>query len=228
MDQLKTIGQQKSLAKLAYEEIRQSIVDGRLTPGEIYQETRLAEGLGISKTPVREALLMLSVDGFVTYLPNKGVRINLFSSTDTQEIFEFRSAIELAIVEKVCMTSESLDFKTPKAAIENQQEAMAINDMEVFLEADKRFHLALAERASNTRMLAELENLRDFIHIIGLEALTLHGRTEEVIAEHQEILRAIQDSELEKALSAMRKHLDKTYEAVLQYRTSRGLEGEQQ
>ena len=87
MTTLAAIQQPPALAKIAYEALRDSILAGRLRSSEVYSEKVLADELGISKTPVREALLELSAQGLVQFLPRRGVRVTHFSKKDAQEVF---------------------------------------------------------------------------------------------------------------------------------------------
>ncbi len=98
---VKAIKKPLPLAKIALKSLRDSILSGKLVPNETYNEIALAKKLGISRTPVREALLELSSQGLITFLPRVGVRINHFTEQDVKEIFELRKAIELFAVAKV-------------------------------------------------------------------------------------------------------------------------------
>ena len=105
MAKLRSINQPLPLAKMAYEALRDSILAGELISGEVYNEMALAKELGISRTPVREALLELSTRGLVSFLPRRGVIVKRYTKRDVEEIFELRKAIELAAVEKVAKAS---------------------------------------------------------------------------------------------------------------------------
>jgi len=121
---LKAIPQPLPLSKLVYERLRNSILDGDLKPGEIYNEINLAKDFGISRTPVREALLELSAQGLVTFLPRRGVRINHFTRRDVEEVFELRKAIEIAVVEKISRRSQDVDLTKLERTLDNQLKAI--------------------------------------------------------------------------------------------------------
>src|SRR3990170_4844269 len=110
MVSLPAIVQPLPLTRLAYDRLRESILSGQMTSGEIYNEMALAKEMGVSRTPVREALLELASQGLVTFLPRRGVMVNYFTERDVEEVNEIRAAIELAIVEKVARTFAIHDF----------------------------------------------------------------------------------------------------------------------
>lgn len=213
---LRAIRQPLPLAKLAYDRLRDSILSGVLKPGEIYNETKLAKDFGISRTPVREALLELSVQGLVTFLPRRGVRINHFTKHDVEEVFELRKAIELAVVEKVSRCFKEIDLTKLGKTLDNQLQAIKKGDRVAFLEADRVFHTTLARLTQNQRLVSTLENIRDMVEMMAVEALTRPGRMEEVIEEHRNVLRFIQQMRGPEARQAMDYHLDRSEDAVLE------------
>lgn len=214
MPKLQKLEQPMPLAKMAYETLRDSILAGHLKPGEVYNEMVLAKELGISRTPIREALLEISSHGLVTYLPRKGVQINNPTKRDVEEIFELRKAIELTAVEKVAKASPPHDFNKIEKSLEDQRKALNKKDFVDFLEADRTFHTTFSELTNNRRLLAIIENIRDMMHLIGVQALGIEGRGEEVIAEHEKVLVAVKRGKPGEAKRAMNYHLDRSKEAV--------------
>ena len=111
------------LAKMAYERLRDSILNGQLEPGQIYNEMALAKELGISRTPVREALLEFSAQGLITFLPRKGVVIKHYTRKDVIEIFELRRVVELTAIEKVAKADPPLDLSRIEKYLEDQRKS---------------------------------------------------------------------------------------------------------
>ncbi len=212
---LHSIEQPLQLAKLAYEALRDSILSGHLAPGDIVNEMALAKELGISRTPVREALLELSSQGLVDILPRKGVRIKYFTERDVKEVCEIRELIELAVVEELARKEPGRSFKRLQGALEQQREALKNGDMVEFLKADRLFHLALTNLADNRRLPKILENLRDLIQVMGKEALTRQGRVGEVLEEHLDIVACIKQGKMREAKEAMQRHLRRSRSAIL-------------
>ena len=216
MPKFAALKQPESLAKMAYEAIRKSILSGQWKIGELYNEKAIAADLGISRTPVREALLELASQDLIIFLPRRGLMVNRFTRRDVDEIFELRKAIELAAVEKITVTSPPFDLFEIEGALLSQRKAVKQKDYLAFMEADRLFHTSVSELTSNRRLIAILDNIRDMIHVMGAKALALEGRAVEVIKEHQTILEAVKKGNLEEARRAMAYHLDQSKEAVVE------------
>jgi DNA-binding GntR family transcriptional regulator len=214
MPKLAAIKQPESLAKMAYEAIRKSILSGQWKIGELYNEKAIAADLGISRTPVREALLELASQNLILFLPRRGLMVNRFTRRDVDEIFELRKAIELAAVEKVTLASPPFDLFEIEEALLKQRKAAKEKDYFAFMEADRIFHTSFSELTNNRRLIAALENLRDMMHVMGVKALALEGRALQVIEEHQAIFEAVRRGNCEEARRAMAGHLDQSKEAV--------------
>lgn len=212
MEKLKAL---PSLSDLAYERLRDSILNGYLQAGNIYIETNLAHELGISRTPVREALLRLASQGLVSFIPRKGVQISHFTVQDIDEVFEMRKAIEIASVEKLSQRAKVIDFSEADKALSDQTEAVKNLDKHAFLAADRRFHAAFAKLTGNRLFALALENLRDKIYVMSSEALTKKGRMKEVMEEHEKILKLIRQGRLVEVKHAMTLHLDRSRQALL-------------
>ena len=213
---LRSIEQPLQLAKLAYEALRDSILSGHLAPGDIVNEMALAKELGISRTPVREALLELSSQGLVEILPRKGVRIKYFTERDVTEVCEIRELIELPVVERLERRGAGRSLKRLESALEQQRKAVNTGDMVGFLNADRHFHLSLTGLTDNRRLRKILENLGDLIHVMGKEGLTREGRVVEVLEEHANVVHCIKQGKIGEAKEAMRVHLQKSRNAILE------------
>jgi DNA-binding GntR family transcriptional regulator len=214
MPKFAALKQPDSLAKMAYEAIRQSILSGQWKIGELYNEKAIAADLGISRTPVREALLELASQDLIIFLPRRGLMVNRFTRRDVDEIFELRKAIELAAVEKVTKASPPLDLFEIEESLLNQRKAAKHKNYLEFMEADRLFHTRFSELTNNRRIMTILENIRDMMHVMGFKALALEGRALKVIEEHQVILEAVSRGNCEEARRAMACHLDQSKEAV--------------
>lgn len=215
MSKLKSLDQPASLSKLAYDAILKSILSNAMRPDEIYNEMMLAKDLGISRTPVREALLELSGQGLVTFLPRKGIVVNRITENDVDEIFEIRRAIDSTAVEKLASVDPPPDTRLLQKSLEYQKDAVKQNDYWKYLRADRDFHVALAQLTGNKRLVAIAENIRNMVHLMGIQALELPGRTQEVLDEHMRILDAIVQRKPQQAREAIVDHLIKSEHAVL-------------
>ncbi|MBC8441952.1 MAG: GntR family transcriptional regulator [Deltaproteobacteria bacterium] len=216
MPKLTTIKQPDSLAKMAYEAIRQSILSGQWQIGELYNEKAIAADLGISRTPVREALLELSSQDLIVFMPRRGLMLNRFTLSDVDEIFELRKAIELASVEKISNASPRPDLLTIEESLLNQRKALKQKDYIAFIDADRMFHTNFSMLTKNRRIISIMENIRDMICVMGVKALSIEGRAAKVIQEHQAIFHAVKEGNTEEARKVMAYHLDQSIEAVME------------
>jgi DNA-binding GntR family transcriptional regulator len=212
---LGSLKQPKSLTKLAYDALLKSILVGNLKPGIVFNEKALALDLGISRTPVREALLELSIQGFVTFLPRKGVVINSYDSQDVNEVFEIRKAIEGTVAEKLALMDPAADLSGCRSFVDRQEKAIDQNDKQAFLEADRRFHLALCQLTENRRLESILENIRNMVELMSAQALHVDDRDKAVLKEHRQIVEAIENGRQQDARTAMIKHLQDSEKAVM-------------
>jgi DNA-binding GntR family transcriptional regulator len=215
MPNLREIAQPKPLAKIAYERLRASILAGELGQDELHNEMVLAKQLGISRTPVREALLELSSQGLVTFLPRKGVVVNQFTRQDVEEVFELRWVIELYAIEKVANASASYNLSKIDKAIDDQRKAVKQKDIIGYLKANAIFHRTFSELTNNRRFLAIFENISDLIQLMGIQG-SIEDRVQETIPDHEIILKAVKQGNPLKAKKAMEHHLHQFRKAVLE------------
>jgi len=214
MPKMSALKQPDSLAKMAYDAIRQSILSGGWKIGDLYNEKAIAADLGISRTPVREALLELAAQELILFLPRRGLMLNRFTRRDAEEIFELRKAIEMAAVEKIALASPPHDLVDIEESLLMQRRAAKRREYLAFMESDRLFHTRFCELTGNRRVIAIMENVRDIIHVMGAKALALEGRAHAVIEEHRAILEAVGRGDAAGARQAMAWHLDQSKEAV--------------
>lgn len=214
---LNEIKKPEPLARMAYNALRDSILSNTLTSGVIYNEQNLAKQLGISRTPVREALLELSSQGLMEFLPRKGVVVNTFKPEDVDEIFELRNIIESHAFLKACTHPKELDLPKIKEILKTQQRIASKNKgIENFMEKDREFHTVFARATGNRRLIGIMENIRDMIHIMGSYALFTEGRMKDVVQEHEKILDAVIRKDADTVLDLLALHLKKSKKAVYQ------------
>jgi DNA-binding GntR family transcriptional regulator len=200
----------RNLREEAVEVLRAAILGGELEPGSIHSAVSLAERLGVSPTPVREAMLELSRDGLVDALPNRGFRVTVIDDKDLDEVYELRMLLEIPAMKLVIerASDEALEqLEQPLVALERAADR---NDVAAFLVADREFHLALLALADNGRMGEIVASLRDQTRIVGMHSLAEAGALEATAAEHRPILDAVRARDVETARSRMTTHLEHT------------------
>jgi len=214
MEQIIPIHRAKSLKEQAYDKLKELIITGALEPGALQNEKRLAEALGVSRTPVREALLELSQEGMVTFVQGKGVEICKFTTQQIREVFEIRRIIEGYIIKKIATRLTDTDIKEIDKNIRNQEKMLVETDRLAFIEYDKQFHLYMAARIGNQQIGSILDNLRDQMHLMGIRAVEDGSRMKQVIEEHRAIFSGLKEKNPQTAFDALIHHLENTEKII--------------
>jgi DNA-binding GntR family transcriptional regulator len=226
MKDLVPISRAKSLKEQAYEILKGMIVTGRLEQDKLHNEKRLAEALGVSRTPVREALLELSREGMIVFFPGRGFEVRKFTLQEIQEVFEVRRIIEGHVIQTISERLTEADVQQIDRLIAKLGRLAGKNDRAAFIETDKEFHQFLASRMGNRQIQTILMGLRDQIHLMGIQALEYYDRMQQVIQEHRRIYSALRDKDGERARDEMLLHLRNT-ESILTSNHVETLEGEE-
>ncbi|MGX7678577.1 GntR family transcriptional regulator [Jatrophihabitans sp. DSM 45814] len=201
---------QLNLREQAKEVIRASIVGGELVPGNVYSATTLSLRLGVSATPVREAMLDLANDGLVEPVRNRGFRILTVADDDLDEITELRKMLEVPAVRLVVAKATDADLDSLEASVVSIERAAARNDLARFLSEDRSFHLSMLSLSGNGRLVRLVGQLRDQTRLTGLRRLADSGMLAESAAEHRVILDALRARNARRAETLVRHHLDHT------------------
>jgi DNA-binding GntR family transcriptional regulator len=181
-----------TLSSMAKESIRVRIVTGEIAAGEIYSAPALAAVLGVSATPVREAMLELTADGLVEVVPNRGFRVVEPSQHDLDEIFELRLMLEVPAAERAARRAIGGDDQARLLELAMLIEKRAEEgDTVGFLAADRDFHLGLLGVLGNSRLVEIVSRLRDQARLYGLPMLAQRGELRESAQEHRALLEAI-------------------------------------
>ena len=204
-----------SLKHMALQALKNAILTNRLQQEQIYKIDDLAKSLGISKTPVREALLDLAGKGFVTFLPRKGIQINSLDENDIRDLYEFRAAMETSVIRHITPTITE-EFIAHVEAINNDaKKCIKNNDRIEYLKKDREFHLFLVELTENEYMISALENVRDLVDWMGIKALLRKERMMEVFVEHDKVIQMLKKRDVKRATQMMEEHIANTLEKVL-------------
>ncbi|HEX4521075.1 MAG TPA: GntR family transcriptional regulator [Gaiellaceae bacterium] len=201
-----------SLRAQALSAIRTGIVLGEIKPGVIYSAPSIAAQLGVSPTPVREAMTELAAEGVVTAVRNKGFRIAEITDGDLDEIFQLRVMLEAPSVAQLTGLLDDPTLDALEGAINSMKAASERQDLVGYLEADRTFHLTLLARYGNGRLVRIVDRLREQTRLHGLPNLIGVGGQGEttLIAEHEQILAALTGSDPNEVERLMRSHLRHT------------------
>jgi DNA-binding GntR family transcriptional regulator len=202
--------QRRNLREDAVEVLRAAILGGDLLPGSIHSAVSLAEQLGVSPTPVREAMLELANSGLVEVLPNRGFRITVIDDPDLDEICELRMLVEVPATAIVIKRASDADLARLEVPLRELEAAAERLDVPAFLIADREFHLSLLTLTGNQRLVEIIAGLRDQTRIVGLQSLVAAGALQATASEHRPLLEAIAARDVAEAQRRMKVHLEHT------------------
>jgi DNA-binding GntR family transcriptional regulator len=175
----------------------------------------LADQLGVSRTPVREALIKLAQQGMVRFERNRGVRVLLTSLHDLEEVFALRLLLEPPAVQRAVTRLDAAHRRELRRTFVQMEKAAKADDEFTMLEHDRRFHRALLEVAGNTRLASFVDGLRDMVLRRGVSTARESRSLDDIVAEHREILELAEAGDAEGAAEAMRVHIRHTAELLI-------------
>lgn len=176
--------------------LRQMIFSGELPPGSDHLETELADQLGMSRTPVREAALMLQAQGLVEMRPRRGIRIRPVSSKDMAEIYDILTELESLAAARAAEVGYSRhELTTLENAIGEMDRALEENDLRTWAQADDRFHRELVRLGRNTRLSMIVSVMRDQVRRARATTLFIRPRPSQSNDDHRAVYQAIADGD---------------------------------
>ncbi len=195
------------LERRVYERLRDEITSGHLRPGEQLVEARLAVELGVSKTPVREALIRLQRDGLVSIEPYRGARVLELSPDDVAEILELRRVLECHIARALAAQRPLEVLRALRESIARGREALQAGDDVRVADSLTEFSDVIVEASDNRRLASVLDELRSVLLLIGTSSLRVPGREARSLEEHEQILAALETGDPDAAAAATAAHI---------------------
>ena len=197
----------RSLTDKAYEHVRASILRGELPVGTVIAEARLADELGISKTPMRQALQLLRTEGLLEVGPRRQLVVRGFSAGHRNEVLRIREALEEIAVETACrvITLEQIDEL--QLTLLRQKRAVDAHNEDDFLVLDEQFHILIARSANLPIVARLLEQMRGFARLMRLGRSQPPEHLQDILAEHTRIVEALEQRDVTAALRALHDHL---------------------
>lgn len=199
-----------------YEEVaellRQRIFRRELQPGAWIDEMRLAQELGISRTPLREALKVLAAEGLVTMKVRRGAYVTEVSEKDLRDVYHLLALLEADAAAEVAACAVAADLAALQALHDELEAAVA--DRDRFFAVNERFHMALLERADNRWRLQMVADLRKVMKLNRHHSLLKRGRIEESLAEHRTLMAALRAGDAQAARDGMQRHFANGLEAA--------------
>jgi DNA-binding GntR family transcriptional regulator len=194
-------------AEAAYQRLRAMILDNALPPGAQRLEAELALELGLSRTPVREAMLRLQQDGLVSVTPRHGMRVAPISPADMRDIYDVLESLEPKAAELLARRNlPEADLAPLLFACDAMEQAIAQQDRAAWALADEGFHRGLAELCGNRRLAAMVMQVWDQSHRARMFTLNMRPLPERSTAEHRATLQAIRAGDAEEARETYRRH----------------------
>ena len=204
------------LRDVVFNTLRRAIITGEFAPGERLMEISLANRLGVSRTPVREAIRKLELEGLVIMIPRKGAQVAKITEKSLRDVIEIRCVLEEFAASLACERITPEGRENLKEAHENFVEAVKNGDILDIVEKDERFHDAIFQATSNERLITIINNLREQFYRYRMEYVKDIEQHSVLVNEHELLLRAIYDGDSETAKRIMRTHLQNQQEGVIQ------------
>lgn len=198
----------KPLREVVFETLREAIIKGDLAPGERLMEVQVAEELGVSRTPVREAIRKLELDGLVIMVPRKGAYVADISMRDLSDVFEVRRALEGLAAELAADRATDEEIEELERMLVRISESIEENRVRDTVELDTQFHEMLYAASRNERLRGILSQLREQIHRFRLQSWTRPGRARVALEEHRGIVEAVAERNPELAKKRATEHID--------------------
>ena len=201
------------LRDVVFNTLRQAILKGELKPGERLLEIALAERLGVSRTPVREAMRKLEQEGLVVMIPRRGAQVASITEKDLNDVLEVRIALENVAIEKACklITEEELG----RLWVAAKEFEKTKGNLVRLAEADVAFHEIIYQASDNKRLNQVLNNLREQMYRYRVEYLKEEQTRNLLVSEHEELVKAIREGDVQKAQDISFHHLENQRMAII-------------
>lgn len=203
-----TMNEYLPLRDVVFNTLRQAILKGELEPGERLMEIQLAERLGVSRTPIREAIRKLELEGLVLMIPRKGAEVAKISARSLRDVLEVRRALEELAIELACQRMSEEDVGNLQKAQEDFKKAIAEGGAMKIAETDEHYHDVIYEGTQNAKLIQMLNNLREQMYRYRLEYIKDEDKRKILVLEHEKILKTVRERKVAEAKEAVREHID--------------------
>ena len=204
------------LRNVVFNTLRDAILRGDLQPGERLMEIHLAKKLGVSRTPVREAISMLEQEGLAVTYPRRGAQVAKMTVKDLDDVLEIREVLDTLAASLACRNMNSDDINNLTAACADFEKATRGNDIREVVRTDEAFHNVIYEASGNPRLRAILLNLKGQMYRFRFEYVKVKSNYPFLIKEHKDILEALKTRNEEEVIKHTKKHLVNQMESVRQ------------
>jgi len=203
------------LRDVVFNTLRKAILRGELKPGERLMEIHLANRLGVSRTPIREAIRKLELEGLVTMIPRRGAEVARITEKNLKDVLEVRRALDALTVELACdrITSEEMDAL--KEASLQFEEATKLKNVTAIARADVKFHDIIVRAAGNERLTQLINNLAEQMYRYRFEYIKDENQHATIVEEHRAIFESILKKDKKTAAMAVKTHIDNQENSII-------------
>ena len=209
-----TMNEYLPLRDVVFKTLRRAILRGELKPGERLMEIQLANKLGVSRTPIREAIRKLELEGLVLMIPRKGAEVAEITEKNLRDVLEVRCALEDLAVQLACERISKEKIKELRAAAAHFRDSLGSDDITEIAEADEAFHDVIFAATENKRLVQLLNNLREQMYRYRIEYLKKKECHPQLLEEHATIIKAIEERDKEKATQITSQHINNQVDTV--------------
>lgn len=204
------------LRDIVFKTLRKAILKGELPPGERLMEIHLSQRMGVSRTPIREAIRMLELEGLVTMIPRRGATVARITLHGMQNVLEVRGALDRLAIELACeriTNEELLELKNAEESFENSiREGNVIE----IANSDAVFHERIMKAAKNEKLLQTYNNLSEQVYRYRYECVKNVSIHKELVREHRDIFNCLKNKDKEKAVRTVMNHISKQEEMIIE------------
>lgn len=195
------------LRDVVFHTLRDAILKGEIAPGERLMELHLAKKLGVSRTPIREAIRMLEQEGLAITIPRKGAQVAKMSEKDLMDVLEIRDALDELAAARACEHMSSEMFGELEEAMNGFEEAIREGDVRTIVEADEAFHNVIYRSADNPRLMTIIHNLKEQMYRYRYEYIKDEAVYDTLVDEHRAIVDGLKRGDREYVQKMMHTHL---------------------
>ena len=203
------------LRDIVFNSLRKAILKGELEPGERLMEKQLAEKMGVSRTPIREAIRKLELEGLVIMVPRKGAEVAMITEQDIKDVLEVRAALESLAVKLACQRMDQQKVNELLSVNDAFMGAAKRKDVETVIKKDVEFHDTIYQATNNRKLIGMINNLQEQIYRFRVEYIRQMDDFSNLMEEHEEIVTAIVGKEINEAQEIATKHIENQEKAVI-------------
>lgn len=203
------------LRDVVFNTLRQAILTGELKPGERLMEIHLANRLGVSRTPIREAIRKLELEGLVKMIPRRGAEVAQITEKSMNDVLEVRRAMDVLCVELACERISDEELEGLKKACVDFEQAVKTKDAKRIAQADVALHDIILRATGNMRLIQLVNNLSEQMYRYRFEYIKDFSQHERLVEEHRIIYESLVQKDKETASQAAKTHIDNQKKAII-------------